>query len=293
MLQVKDLDCTIAKNNILQSMSFELEKGQSLALLGKSGCGKSTTLRCIAGVELPSNGEITLESQLLYVHGKYNMPAEKRNIAMIFQDYALFPHLNLFDNIAFGLFDHSRSSRRSIVKEMLDLVKLPESYAKRYPYQLSGGQKQRVAIARSLAISPKLMLLDEPFSNIDVAIRYELMHETKALLQSRNITSILVTHAKEEAFCFGDKVAIMENGKMLQIDAPEALYKSPLSLEAAKLLSKGTVLNASFDGCVLKTALGNFAYPNSHWQVGNYQVFIRYDVVEIFPKENNLAKIAI
>lgn len=189
---------------ILKDISFEMKKGEILAILGKSGSGKSTLLNIISGLEFPTSGKIFLEGKDIT-----NLECEKRNIGLVFQDYALFPHLNVEKNVAFSL----KKFDEKIVDEMLDLVKMKE-YKKRYPHELSGGEKQRVAIARSLAAKPKILLMDEPFSNLDTELKAGVRAEIKSILEKAKQSAIIVTHDIEDAKFLADRIIYVKNGRV-------------------------------------------------------------------------------
>ncbi|MGV6987968.1 ABC transporter ATP-binding protein [Testudinibacter sp. P80/BLE/0925] len=221
---------------VLHKLALDLHDDDILCLLGASGCGKTTLLKAIAGLVPLAQGKIELNQRDLA-----KIPVEQRNIGMIFQDYALFPHLTVAENIAFGLGKLKRGEQQAIVAEMAELVKL-SPFLKRYPHELSGGQQQRVAIARSLACKPDLLLLDEPFSNIDSQVRYQLIDEIKSILKSQKVPAIFVTHSKEEAFVFADKLALMEQGKIVQFGEPAQLYQQPCSRFVADFLGHSNYL---------------------------------------------------
>ncbi|MFD0590175.1 ABC transporter ATP-binding protein [Paenibacillus sp. GCM10027627] len=212
-----------AKEKLISGFSLELTVGETVGLLGPSGSGKSTLLRLIAGLENPLSGEISIGGVVMAGAGSFVQP-EKRGVGMVFQDYALFPHMTVARNIAFGLHGLDRASRGKRVKEMLELVQL-QQYGDRYPHELSGGQQQRVAFARALAPKPKLLLMDEPFSNLDAALRSGIRTELRALLRQAGMTSILVTHDKEDADAICDRIILMggdgeESGKPERADEP-------------------------------------------------------------------------
>lgn len=223
---------------VLNELSFEVESGRIACLLGASGCGKTTALRCIAGFEPLQSGAIRLAGGQVSAPGK-NTPAEKRRVGMVFQDYALFPHLTVAKNVAFGLKKHAENSSR--VKDMLALVGLPE-HGQRYPHELSGGQQQRVAIARALAPEPRLLLLDEPFSNLDVDLRERLSLEVRDIIKRAGITAILVTHDQHEAFALADDIGVLANGALQQWDTPYNLYHKPDNRLVADFIGQGVFL---------------------------------------------------
>ncbi|MDH6363536.1 putative spermidine/putrescine transport system ATP-binding protein [Enterococcus sp. PF1-24] len=211
------------KQNILEHLNISMEKGELVSLLGPSGCGKTTTLRVIAGLITPNDGSFVLDDEEMV-----KVPVHKRNFGMVFQSYALFPHLTIAENVAFGLKLRkiSKAEMDKKVNEMLAVCGL-EELGSRYPKQLSGGQRQRVALARALVIEPKLLLLDEPLSNLDAKLRVQMRIEIKRLQQQLGITTVFVTHDQEECFSISDKVAVMNNGVIEQYDTPEMIYRYP------------------------------------------------------------------
>jgi iron(III) transport system ATP-binding protein len=242
----KRFDGTVAVDQV----SIDVERGEFFGLLGPSGCGKTTTLRMIAGLESPDDGQVEFDSRDITA-----LPPERRGFGMVFQNYALFPHLNVFENVAFGLrarggvrtgSDSDRINRDTIedsVGDALDLVQL-SGFAKRRVDQLSGGQQQRVAIARAIAIAPALLLFDEPLSNLDVSLREETRSELRALVQRLNLTAVYVTHDQEEAFALCDRIAVMDKGRVLQVGAPRELYDRPANVTIAKFLGRNNLIRA-------------------------------------------------
>jgi spermidine/putrescine ABC transporter ATP-binding subunit len=216
---VKRYGKTVAVNRI----NLEIEDGEIMTLLGPSGCGKTTTLRCIAGFLIPEEGEIYLGDQQMA-----NLVPEKRGIGFVFQNYALWPHMTVFDNLAFGLRLRriAKSEIKKRVDEVLELVRL-SGFAERYPRQLSGGQQQRIALARALVIQPRVLLLDEPLSNLDAQLREEMRFEIRELQKSLGITAVYVTHDQAEALVLSDRIAVMHDGVITQIGTPEQIYNQP------------------------------------------------------------------
>jgi iron(III) transport system ATP-binding protein len=221
----------------VDGVSLGLRAGDIGVLIGPSGCGKTTLLRAVAGLERASGGSIVLDGETVS-DGSHHMPAEQRRIGMVFQDYALFPHLDVGRNVAFGIARLPRAERETRVAEVLKLVGLDGLQA-RYPHELSGGQQQRVALARALAPRPRLLLLDEPFSNLDVDLRERLAHEVRAILKAAGATALFVTHDQLEAFAIGDFIGVMHEGHLHQWDAAYALYHRPATRFVAEFIGHG------------------------------------------------------
>ncbi|MDY0012170.1 MAG: ABC transporter ATP-binding protein [Rhodocyclaceae bacterium] len=236
-LEVRNLTLAYGQHIVVRGLDLRLEKGQIGCLLGPSGCGKTTVLRCIAGFESAIGGEIHIDGQLVSSSGTC-LPPERRRIGMVFQDYALFPHLTVTDNIGFGLGRIPPAERENRVRELLETIGLAH-HGDRYPHELSGGQQQRVALARALAPRPSLLLLDEPFSNLDVELRERLSHEVREIIKSSNTTAILVTHDQNEAFAVADEVGIMHQGVIQQWDSPYNLYHRPANRFVADFIGQG------------------------------------------------------
>ncbi len=239
-LDVRSLSKSFDGKPVVVDLSFTLESGRIGCLLGPSGCGKTTVLRLIAGFERPHAGEIWLDDQRV-ASAVASLPPERRNIGMVFQDYALFPHLNVRDNVAFGLHGLSARERARRTAAMLALVNLTEA-ALALPHELSGGQQQRVALARALAPKPRLLLLDEPFSNLDVELRERLSVEVREILKREGSTAILVTHDQHEAFALADEIGIMHEGRIQQWDNPYNLYHRPTNRFVADFIGQGVLL---------------------------------------------------
>lgn len=260
----------------VRDVSLTVNDGEFITLLGPSGCGKTTTLRLIAGFELPERGKIALHGRVVTENGS-GLPPEKRQIGMVFQDYALFPHLNVGDNVAFGL-RSNRQEKAARVDEMLALVGL-EGLAARMPHELSGGQQQRVALARALAPQPDLVLLDEPFSNLDAALRVRVRTEVRAILKTAGVTVVFVTHDQEEALSLSDRVAVMFEGKIAQFDASQTVYHRPADREVAAFVGESNFIPAQADGTTAHSALGKITLDApSH---GNVEVLIRPEMIAL------------
>ena len=246
-------------------------------LLGSSGCGKTTLLRLAAGLERPESGEVWINGALAAGANAW-IPPEHRQIGMVFQDYALFPHLTAEQNIAFALNGLRGRARAERIDEMLTLVGLA-GYADRYPYQLSGGQQQRVALARALAAAPLIVLLDEPFSNLDAGLRKTMREEVRRILTEAGATAIFVTHDQEEAMRIGDEIAVMHAGKVVQVGKPDALYRYPTSAQVADFLGDANYLPGQAQGDRVLTALG--ALPLARPAHGEVTVMIRPEALTL------------
>jgi len=241
VLELKNIECRHRGQTIVDDLSFHVNEGDLACLLGPSGCGKTTALRAIAGFEPIHKGEIIIRDFSSSRPGFTRAP-EKRRIGMVFQDYALFPHLNVADNISFGLSHKNKAEQQNIIDEMLEVVDLV-GFGQRYIHELSGGQQQRIALARALAPNPELILMDEPFSNLDIEMRERLNNDVRQILKSKNMTGILVTHDQHEAFAISDQIGVMNNGKLLQWDTAYNLYHSPNSLFIADFIGQGVFLD--------------------------------------------------
>ncbi|WP_428636271.1 ABC transporter ATP-binding protein [Shewanella sp.] len=254
-LSIENLHSDYQGQLILRGLDLVLRQGEIAALLGPSGCGKTTLLKAIAGLQPISQGSISINGRLLSGPGIF-VPSERREVGMIFQDYALFPHLTVADNILFGVKGLDGAKRQARLDEMLALVKL-EGLAGRYPHELSGGQQQRVSIARALAYEPELLLLDEPFSNIDAKVRGEMMLEIREILKQRNVSAVFVTHSKDEAFVFADKLALFKEGRIVQYGCAEELYSAPTDKYVAEFLGQVNYLGCEVESTdALQTQLG-------------------------------------
>jgi iron(III) transport system ATP-binding protein len=242
----------------VDDVSLACSAGEILCLLGSSGCGKSTLLRLIAGLEPPDAGSIAMDGRVLADLTRF-IPPEQRGIGLVFQDYALFPHLSILDNVAFGL-KGPKADRHATARAALERVRLV-ARAGSYPHMLSGGEQQRVALARALAPQPRLLLLDEPFSNLDRGLREAVRTETLDLLREAGITAIMVTHDPEEALRIADRIVLMRAGRVEQVAPPEQLYRRPTSLYAARFFGELLELPGRVAGGRVDTPLGSFAAP--------------------------------
>ncbi|MCS4534215.1 ABC transporter ATP-binding protein [Neisseria montereyensis] len=287
ILEVSQLNLSFDQKPVLKDFSFALNKGEIACLLGPSGCGKTTALRTIAGFEQPDSGKIILNGKTLS-DGLTFIPPHLRHVGMVFQDYALFPHLTAAQNIAFGIHKQSVDKRQQRVKELLDLIELAD-YGERYPHQLSGGQQQRIALARALAPKPELILLDEPFSNLDADLRTQLSKEIRQLLKKENTSAILVTHDQHEAFAIADKIGLMSAGRLNQWDTPYKLYHEPADIYTAHFIGAGVLLQGTVtDNQCIQLPVGTFhgPLPSLYKNGDELHVLIRPD--DIVYDENSL-----
>jgi iron(III) transport system ATP-binding protein len=257
----------------VNGISLDVQAGQLITLLGPSGCGKTTTLRLIAGFEIPDSGSISLKQRVIAGDGVF-VPPQDRRIGIVFQDYALFPHLTVAQNIAFGV---PRSEQAARVSDMLDLISL-KGYEDRMPQALSGGQQQRVALARALAPRPDVLLLDEPFSNLDATLRGQVRSEIRAILRQAKTTCIFVTHDQEEALSLSDLVGVMFEGRIAQIAPPQTLYQRPATLEVAAFVGEANVLDGEAQGDAADCALGRVPLVEQAW--GRVKLLIRPEMLQ-------------
>lgn len=261
-LELTNIHKSFGTSVAVENFNLSIQQGEFVSFLGPSGCGKTTTLRMVAGFELPTSGTITLSgNDLTFV------PPNKRNVGMVFQSYALFPNMTVSQNVGYGLkiAGKSKSEIEARVKEMLSIIQM-EKFASRYPYQLSGGQQQRVALARALAISPQVLLLDEPLSALDAKIRFDLRQEIRRIQKQLGITTIYVTHDQEEALSLSDRIVVMSHGKMEQIGTPFEIYNFPKTRFVANFVGSLNTADAevvdsangvvSVDGVKFETAEG-------------------------------------
>lgn len=264
VLEVRDMTRRFAgmTHPAVDSVSFRVEPGEIFGLLGPSGCGKTTTLRMIAGFESPDNGTVLIREREVV-----SLPPERRNVGFVFQDYALFPHLPVLRNVMFAMRGTPARLREKRAAELLRMVGLTR-VDQRMPDELSGGQQQRVAIARALGADPQLLLMDEPFSNLDVALRDATRREVRALLKEQGLNAILVTHDQEEALSFCDRLAVMNAGKIEQVGTPEEVYHHPRTAFVAQFLGRSNLFEGEADGEIARTSMGALSIrPAAHGRV--------------------------
>ena len=265
--------------------SLCVARGEVVALLGPSGCGKTTLLRLVAGFERPDGGAVSVAERVVAAPHAWIAP-EARRVGMVFQDYALFPHLTVAANVGFGLARRDRTRR---VPELLDVVGL-SGLERRYPHELSGGQQQRVALARALAPAPELVLLDEPWSNVDPFLRETLRAEVAEIIRPLGVTVLLVTHDREEAFSLADRIALMRDGRVVQEGTAEELYFAPASRWAAEFVGAANVLPGRVVAGRVETAIGVFPANGAHGR-SDAQVLVRPELLELEPSAAGAAEV--
>jgi iron(III) transport system ATP-binding protein len=265
----------------LDQVSFSVGKGEIVALLGPSGCGKTTTLRLIAGFEAPDSGRIEIGGRTVASERVF-IPPERRGVGMVFQDYALFPHLTVRQNIGFGLRHWDAEPRRLRIAEALDLVGLSE-LGGRYPHELSGGQQQRVALARALAPSPAVILLDEPFSNLDADMRAQMRQEVQRILRQAGTSAVFVTHDQEEALMIADRVGVLNEGRLEQIDQPDVIYHTPNTRFVARFVGSADFIPGLVQGAGIVTELGILPNQQGLPTGRAVEVMIRPDDIDLIP----------
>jgi iron(III) transport system ATP-binding protein len=287
-LEVRQLQLSLGGAQLFSNLDFQINRGEIACLLGPSGCGKTSVLRAIAGFLEPDAGSILLHGKEIST-ASYCLAPEKRHVSMVFQDYALFPHMTVEENIGFGLNKLGKLERREKCESLLSLTRL-EHLSKRYPHELSGGQQQRVALARSLATSPDMLLLDEPFSGLDTELRRDLSLRVRDLLKSQEITTLIVTHDQEEAFTLGDKIGVLAQGNLHQWAAPYDLYHKPETRFVADFVGRGSFLPGTAQENTIITELGTLTgQPNRKVSAGqSVQVLLRPDDI-VLDKENGQA----
>ena len=254
ILELDGASRTFGTECAVDGLTLDVYEGELLTLLGPSGCGKTTTLRLLAGLERPDAGIIRLDGRAVAGNGRF-VPAEERDVGLVFQEFALFPHLTVGENVAFGIQDRPDAEIDARVEKLLDLVGLA-AYRDVHPNDLSGGQRQRVALARSLAPEPAVLLLDEPFSNLDVALRTEMREEVRRILKTAGVTAVSVTHDQEEALSISDRVAVVHDGRVEQVGRPEVVFEHPQSRFVAEFLGQAGFLSGRLEDGLIETGLG-------------------------------------
>jgi iron(III) transport system ATP-binding protein len=286
-VRVRGLSKSFGAIEAVRELNLEIERGELMAVLGPSGCGKTTLLRVIAGFEQPDAGCVVVSDEVVAGPGR-TIPPEKRRVGMVFQDYALFPHLSVEGNVAFGLTSRQREERDALTQRTLELVGLQHK-ARCNVHELSGGERQRVALARAMAPEPELVLLDEPFSSLDATLRGGLRREVELILRDAEATALLVTHDQEEALSLADRLAVMRDGEIVQVGPPVEVYGKPATRWAAQFVGEVNVLSGVARGSGVETELGVFDLraPAS----GSVHVAVRPEQLELRSDGNTNAEV--
>ena len=284
---LEEVSKSFGATRAVREVSLEIEHGELMAVLGPSGCGKTTLLRLIAGFEAPDGGSVAVGEETVAGPGAL-VPPEKRRVGMVFQDFALFPHLTVEANIAFGLTRRPREEREELTRRTLELVGLQHK-AGRHPHELSGGERQRVALARALAPEPEVVLLDEPFSSLDASLRADLRREVELILRDAEATALLVTHDQEEALSLADRLAVMREGRIVQVGPPEEVYGRPASRWAAQFVGEVNVLAGVARAGGVETELGRFDLRAP--ATGTVHVAVRPEQLELTARHDGNAEV--
>jgi iron(III) transport system ATP-binding protein len=286
-IRLREVSKSFGRTHAVRAVTLEVERGELMAVLGPSGCGKTTLLRLIAGFETPDSGAVQVGEDTV-AGPAWFVPPERRRVGMVFQDYALFPHLTVEANIAFGLSRRPRDERESLTRGALELVGLQHKTS-RYPHELSGGERQRVALARALAPEPEVVLLDEPFSSLDATLRADLRREVELILRDAEATALLVTHDQEEALSLADRLAVMREGRIVQVGAPEEVYGRPASRWAAQFVGEVNVLAGVAREGLVETELGRFELRAP--ATGTVHVAVRPEQLELTARHDGNAEV--
>jgi iron(III) transport system ATP-binding protein len=284
ILTLSNISKSFGNQTVLRDLSLEVSAGEFVAVLGSSGSGKTTLLRLIAGFDEPNAGEITIADKVV-ASSKLFVPAEARKVGYVPQDAALFPHLSVFENVAFGLKGLSKAARADRVSALLKLVSM-EAFGDKNATELSGGQKHRIALARALAPEPELILLDEPFAALDAELRAKIREEMKAVLDKVSCTTILVTHDQEEALSIADRVALLRDGNFAQIGIPREIYSAPVDLGVATFLGDSVIVDGVIESGKVSTSLGQLTLLNSAKEASRGKVAIRPENFYLQPDLN-------
>jgi iron(III) transport system ATP-binding protein len=292
VLELDDVTRSFGAETAVDGLSLSVHEGELLTLLGPSGCGKTTTLRLLAGLDRPDAGIIRVAGERVAGEDRF-VPPDERDVGLVFQDFALFPHLSVGENVAYGIQNRSGDGIDRRVEELLDLVNMP-SYRDHRPDDLSGGQRQRIALARSLAPEPNVLLLDEPFSNLDVRLRKEMREEVRRILKEAGVTAVSVTHDQEEALSIGDRVAVIHAGRVEQVDRPEVVFEQPESRFVAEFLGQAGFVSGRLEEGHIDTDLGALHTDVIEGLDGSYEsaevdVLVRPDDLRAAPAEGDEA----
>jgi iron(III) transport system ATP-binding protein len=286
-IRLEGISKSFGATRAVEDVTLVVERGELMSVLGPSGCGKTTLLRLIAGFEAPDGGSVEVGEETVAGPGRL-VPPERRRVGMVFQDYALFPHLSVEANVAFGLSRRTREERDSLTRRTLELVGLQHKTS-RHPHELSGGERQRVALARALAPEPEVVLLDEPFSSLDATLRADLRREVELILRDAEATALLVTHDQEEALSLADRLAVMREGRIVQVGAPEEVYGRPASRWAAQFVGEVNVLAGVAREGGVETELGRFDLRAP--ATGTVHVAVRPEQLEVSARHDGNAEV--
>ncbi len=286
-LQVNNLSLNFGQNIIIDNISFQLDKSDILALVGPSGSGKTSLIRCITGLETPDEGEIIISDSIMF-SDSMNVPIEKRDIGVVFQDFALFPHMKVSENISYGIKKDNKSKTLSQISSLTDLMLMCGIYhlRDRYPDELSGGEQQRVALARSLGPKPKILLMDEPFSNLDPGFRMQLRMEIRRILKYLNITCLFVTHDQQEALYMGDRILVLNEGKIQQIDRNIDVFQNPKNEFVAEFIGLADFIDGKVLNDYAETEIGKVEIKTKAKNGASVDIMIRPDDVHINKTKN-------
>lgn len=293
LIELKNINKYYNKNHILHDINLSIEEGEFMTLLGPSGCGKTTTLRLIAGLEKPESGISTIDGiEVDNALNNFHLDSSKRNLSMVFQNYALWPHMTVYENTAFGLKMKKINKKeiKGLVEKALKKLQILD-LSDRYPNELSGGQQQRVALARAIVTNPKILLLDEPLSNLDAKLRIEMRNELKKLHQELNTTIICVTHDQVEAMTLSTKIAVFDAGAIAQVSTPKTLYNKPKNLKVAEFIGNSSLnmLEGTYEalasGAIIKTSFAAFNFETSKISCTDIIITIRSEDIDILKEE--------
>ena len=287
VIQSEEISKSFDNHSAVNTLSMSVENGEIFVLLGSSGCGKTTTLRLIAGLDNLDDGRIYIDNREVSSSTEF-LPPENRKIGMVFQDYALFPHMNVEDNVGYGLGGDAQRSDK--VRDTLSITNLT-GLEKRMPYQLSGGEQQRVALARALATNPRVLLLDEPFSNLDAQLRANVRTETKEIIKKIGIATVLVTHSQEEALIMADKIGVMKEGKIEQIDTPHNIFHKPISEFVANFMGMCDFIPSRIADGMIHTEVGSAPVSLKDKSIDNVMAMVRPDDLSIEVCDTGNAKV--
>ena len=277
----------------VDGVSFALRPGEVVSILGPSGCGKTTMLRLIAGFEVPDDGEVSLQGETVSSR-RLHVPPDRRNVGMVFQEYALFPHKSVAGNVSFGLNRLDPGERDRRTAEVMAIARLG-GLEGRYPHELSGGQQQRVALARAIAPRPVIVLLDEPFSNLDATMRQEMRREVQTILGESGTAAVFVTHDREEAFATADRVGVMRDGRLEQLDAPDVVYHAPATPFVAEMAGVTGFIPGEVQGGLAVTEIGKFPFRNGNGSLrdgSQVKLLVRLDDLRVVPQEEGLSTVS-